>query len=127
MCQFIACREEAAVAKFLAEAVALLLRKPHEMWELQQGIPDAANTSNGPPLCQPDASLLAITALRQAIRVAGSCKMPEAAISAICSYVTGNAHPLAPEMVERQRPASSAQLEQPNIKTPECRTCRQQP
>ena len=79
------------MAKFLAEAVALLLRKPHEMWELQQGIIDAAGAGNSSPLHQPDASLLPITALRQATRVAGSSKMPEATITAICAYVTGNA------------------------------------
>ena len=79
------------MASFLAEAVALLLRKPHEVWELQQGILDAASTGSGPPLHQPDASLLPITALRQAIRVAGSSKMLEAAITAICSYVAGAA------------------------------------
>ncbi len=77
------------MAKFLAEAIALLLRKPQEMWELQQGITYAAS-----PLQQPEASLLPITALRQAIRVAGSSKMPEGTITAICSYVTGNAHSL---------------------------------
>lgn len=79
------------MTKFLAEATALLLRKPHEMWELQQGITDAAITSNSTSLDQPDASLLPITVLRQAIRVAGSSKMPEAATTAICSYVKGDA------------------------------------
>ena len=78
------------MASFLAEAAALLLRKPHEMWELQQGILDAASTGNSPPLHHPDASLLPITALRQAIRVAGSSKMPKTAITAICSYVKGS-------------------------------------
>ena len=79
------------MTKFLAEAAALLLRKPHEMWELQQGIIDAAIACNSTPLHQPDASLLPITVLRQAIRVAGSSKMPEATIIAICSYVKGDA------------------------------------
>ena len=87
---YLLCREAAAVARFLAEAVSLLLRKPHEMWELQQDILDTAS-GNGSPLHQPDASLLPITALRQAIRVAGSSKMSETAIVAICRYVEGAA------------------------------------
>ena len=88
------CRDAAAVARFVAEAVSLLLRKPHEMWELQQDILGTA-TGSASPLHQPDASLLPITALRQAIRVAGSSKMPETAIVAICRYVKGAAasHP----------------------------------
>ncbi len=87
---YLLCREAATVARFVAEAVSLLLRKPHEMWELQQDILGTA-TGTASPLHQPDASLLPITALRQAIRVAGSSKMSETAIVAICRYVKGAA------------------------------------
>ena len=95
------------MTKFLAEAVALLLCKPHEMWELQQGIIEAAKTGNSTPLHQPDASLLPITVLRQAIRVTGSSKMPKATILAICSYVKGAAALLSPitEQLRYWRPA----------------------
>ena len=73
----------------MAEAVTLLLRKPHEMWELQQEILSAASPEAGAPHLESDASLLPVTALRQAIRVAGSSKIPQASIMAVCKYVKG--------------------------------------
>ena len=82
-------RDASAVVSFLAEAVGLLLRKPHEMWELQQDILEDSGSGKGAGLAQPDTSLLPVTVLRQAIRVAGSSKMPEACIVAICKYVEG--------------------------------------
>lgn len=82
-------RDAAAVAKFLAEAICLLLRKPHEIWELQQEILSGANSGTHSHLQHPEASLLAVTALRQVIRVAGSSKIPESSIVAICHYVKG--------------------------------------
>lgn len=89
-------RDASAVASFLAEAVGLLLRKPHEMWELQQDILEESRSGKGARLAQPDTSLLPVTVLRQAIRVAGSSKMPEACIVAVCKYVQGapSAHTL---------------------------------
>ena len=86
----VTCRA-AAVARFVAEAVTLLLRKPHEMWELQQDILSAAGPETDAPYAETDASLLPVTALRQAIRVAGSSKIPQAAVMAVCTYVKGEA------------------------------------
>ena len=79
------------MARFTAEAVTLLLRKPHEMWELQQEILSAASPDTSAPYLETDASLLPVTALRQAIRVAGSSKIPQASIMAVCKYVKGEA------------------------------------
>ena len=79
------------MARFVAEAVTLLLRKPHEMWELQQEILSAASPGTGAPNLETDASLLPVTALRQAIRVAGSSKIPQASIMVVCRYVKGDA------------------------------------
>ena len=84
------CRAE-AVARFVAEAVTLLLRKPHEIWELQQELLSAASPETGAPHLETETSLLPVTALRQAIRVAGSSKIPQASIMAICKYVKGEA------------------------------------
>ncbi len=84
-------RDASAVAHFLAEAVGFLLRKPHEMWELQQDILEQSRSGTGTRLAQPDTSLLPITVLRQAIRVAGSSKMPGACVGAVCKYVEGAA------------------------------------
>lgn len=79
------------MARFVAEAVTFLLRKPHEMWELQQDILSASSPETGAPHLEAEASLLPVTALRQAIRVAGSSKIPEASIMAVCKYVEGEA------------------------------------
>ena len=59
------------------------------MWELQQDILEQSGFGKGARLAQPDISLLPVTGLRQAIRVAGSSKMPEACIIAICKYAKG--------------------------------------
>ena len=85
------------MARFLAEAVTLLLRKPHEMWDLQQDILSAASNEPNEQFQESDASLLPVTALRQAIRVAGSSKIPQASILAICRYVKGKV-PHLPEL-----------------------------
>ena len=82
-------RDASAVSFFLAEPLGLLLWKPHEMWELRQDILEESRSGKSARLAQPDTSLLPTTVLRQAIRVAGSSKMPEACIVAVCKYVQG--------------------------------------
>ena len=96
-------RDASAVVTFLAEAVGLLLRKPHEMWELQQDILEESAIGKGAGLAQLDTSLLPVTVLRQAIRVAGSSKMPESCIVAICKYVEG-----VPSLCFRAQPLTAS-------------------
>lgn len=74
-----------AVAGFLAEAVALLSRKPHEFYETARGI----LSQHAIAASQPEHSLLVVAALRQAVRVTASSKMPAVARAAIASYVAG--------------------------------------
>ncbi len=81
------------MAEFLAEAVALLSRKPQEFYEAQRAIlaqhtgsTTAAAAATVRPL---EHSLLAVAALRQAVRVSVSSKMPADARAAVAGYVAG--------------------------------------
>ncbi|KAK9812620.1 hypothetical protein WJX72_000751 [[Myrmecia] bisecta] len=73
-----------AVQSFLAEAVALVARRPHELHELTQS------------LLQPGAlpavlgfSPLAVCCLRQVLKVAESARLPASARAATAAYVSG--------------------------------------
>lgn len=77
-----------AVAGFLAEAVALLSRKPQEFHEAERAIL-SPQTSTGNAMRHGQHSLLVVAALRQAVRVAASAKMPADARAAIACYVAG--------------------------------------
>ena len=92
---------------FLAEAAALVARKPGELFELTQALLSDAPAAHGQPLGGPGSvaadepasgsdvgsgpgfSLLAVAALRQALRVAGSGKMAADARAGIAAYVAG--------------------------------------
>lgn len=81
------------MAEFLAEAVSLLSRKPQEFHEAQRAIlaqrtgsASAAAAAAARPL---EHSLLAVVALRQAVRVSVSSKMPADARAAVAGYVAG--------------------------------------
>jgi hypothetical protein len=80
------CRCSDAVLKFLAEAVTLLARKPHEFYELQQATQMATAGLGGK---KGQYSLLPVAALRQAVRVSGSAKIPASTRAAIAGYVSG--------------------------------------
>lgn len=95
------------MSAFLAEAAALVARRPGELFELTESLLSNALAAHGPspsgPSCLPaggpgqgsDAglglgfSLLAQAALRQAVRVAGSGKMAANARAGIAAYVAG--------------------------------------
>lgn len=92
---------------FLAEASALVARKPGELFELMQLLLSAAAAVQGRALSAlsclavgepgpgfdigsgPGFSLLAVAALRQAVRVAGSGKMATDARAGVAAYVAG--------------------------------------
>ncbi|CAL8471989.1 g11531 [Coccomyxa elongata] len=74
-----------AVAGFLAEAVALLSRKPQEFYEAARAI----LSQHAIAASRPEHSLLVVAALRQAVRVTASSKMPAVARAAIAGYVAG--------------------------------------
>ena len=92
-----------AVCAFLAEAAALVARRPGELFEVTQSLVSGATAAHGPaqsgqsslPGQGSDAgsglgfSLLAVAALRQAVRVAGSSKMAADARAGIAAYVAG--------------------------------------
>ena len=89
-----ACRCADAVANFLAEAVGGAARRPHELWEAQQvALSSAPGGSTPPHSGEIGFSLLGVAALRQALKVARSAKMPAHARAAVCGYVAG-AHPV---------------------------------
>jgi hypothetical protein len=73
------------VTGFLAEAVALLSRKPQDFYEAARAI--LSCTSAAPR--RGEHSLLVVAALRQAVRVTASSKMPADARAAIAGYVAG--------------------------------------
>ena len=89
------------MANFLAEAAALAARAPHVLYEQQQGIllngPVAGGNSEAGAagMSVPEASLLAVAALRQARKVASSAKMPLDVRAAVCGYVAGMENRLA--------------------------------
>ena len=78
-----------AAASFLAEALMQLQRRPHEFFELAQlgdggnGTGSGGGSGEGPV----EGCLLAACALRQALRVLPSPKMPAADKAAIAGYV----------------------------------------
>lgn len=74
-----------AVAGFLAEAVALLSRKPHEFHEAARAI----LSQHAIAALRSEHSLLVVAALRQAVRVSASSKMTANARAAIAGYVAG--------------------------------------
>ncbi len=74
------------MAAFLAEAVALLSRKPQEFYEATRVVL-TQHAIAAPPS---EHSLLVVAALRQAVRVAASSKMPADARAAIAGYVAGD-------------------------------------
>lgn len=80
------CRGGETACAFLVEAVQMLLRRPHELFEQQQELLSAAGASGGAS-GSPQFSLLALCALRQLLRVLGSTKMPGADKAAVAAYV----------------------------------------
>jgi hypothetical protein len=88
-----------ALASFLSEAVQLLLRRPHELYEQQQQLlAAAAGGEAGDGIAeglqeqeqeqaQPQFSLLAPCALRQLLRMLPSSKIPSADKAAVVAYV----------------------------------------
>ncbi|BDA47572.1 probable nucleolar pre-ribosomal-associated protein 1 at C-terminar half [Coccomyxa sp. Obi] len=112
-----------AVAGFVAQAVALLSRKPQEFHEAARAILSQAVFSflsqHAIAALRSEYSLLVVAALRQAVRVTASSKMPADARAAIAGYVAGvvagvvlvqaNATPLAVLIIGLIR-AEAAQL-----------------
>lgn len=93
------------MSAFLAEAAALVARKPGELFELKESLIADALAAHGQAPSGPSSlaaggpgqgseagigfSLLAVAALRQAVRVAGSGKMAPHARAGIAAYVAG--------------------------------------
>ena len=87
------------MSAFLAEASALVARRPGELFELTQSLLSDTAAAHGPVPSGPgqgsDAglglgfSLLAVAGLRQALRVAGSGKMAADARAGVAAYVAG--------------------------------------
>ena len=112
-------RRSEAVSAFLAEAAALVARKPGELFELTQSLLSATAVAHGPVPSVPSSlpaggpgqgfdagsgsgfSLLAVAALRQAVRVAGSGKMAAEARAGVAAYVAGapSTEPTSTEML----------------------------
>ena len=72
------------------------MRKPHELYEQQQSALSSARSAPGGALLHSNEasfSLLGVAALRQALKVARSAKMPAHARAAVCGYVAGKRLP----------------------------------
>lgn len=82
-----------ALISFLSEAAAAVARRPDQLWETQLGLSEGFHTENGsqpaPGQAVQSFSLLAVSALQQALKVAASSKRPSFSRAAVCSYVAG--------------------------------------
>eukprot|EP00887_Chlorella_sp_A99_P003671 scaffold7.g3671.t1 len=101
-------RDGEATASFLADAVAQLQRRPHEVWQASQEhvatlLPGAAEQPEVPPP-QWQFSLLAPCALRQALRVLPSPKAAPAAKRQVSAYVAS----VLRQLVQQQLAGDSA-------------------
>ncbi|KAK9836812.1 hypothetical protein WJX74_008587 [Apatococcus lobatus] len=83
-----------AIVSFLSEASAAVARRPEQFWETQLSLSaDSPAASCGPQTAPGQAgqsfSLLGVSALQQALKVASSSKRPSFSRAAVCSYVAG--------------------------------------
>ncbi|KAK9864747.1 hypothetical protein WJX84_011210 [Apatococcus fuscideae] len=85
-----------AVLGFLSEAAAAVARRPDQLWETQMTMSEGSPAyevhglgGHGPGQSGQSFSLLAVSALQQSIKVAGSSKRPSFSRAAVCSYVAG--------------------------------------
>ncbi|KAL4434021.1 hypothetical protein ABPG75_000462 [Micractinium tetrahymenae] len=107
-------RGSEVVCSFLVEAIQMLLRRPHELFEQQQELLAAAPAAAAPPAGAPSGrqqfSLLAPCALRQLLRVLGSAKMCSADKAAVAAYVAAVLRHLLEQQLGRGGAALAAVL-----------------
>ena len=86
-------RWTAAIISFLSEAAAAVARRPDQLWETQLSLSAQRFDPSVPQQNQGRSgqgfSLLVVSALQQALKVAASSKRPSYSRAAVCSYVAG--------------------------------------